>query len=308
MGTPMVANDSCETDPDSVADVSQFTPGSAPIPCEPWDIGTGVTGYVWRALKPRAVLLLQHGYGDYAQSYVRRSNQLIPHLLNLGISVYAFDMWGSGRSPGPRGATDVNQAVEDHLAAQRKLAKQPLPVFLFGHSLGGLVVATSIIRDQGNLCGVILLSPALKYDVNAPIRFLAQVGGFLVPTFPSPIPAGKLSALTHDPKVMQLIANDPLMYLGRITWLTAAGGAKFSHDNWKFYPNVSVPVLAVHGTADKNTDPNGSQRLIEMIASEDKTLHLIDGGLHALLDDTSKDEVLDIILTWLDQRLSSNNS
>jgi alpha-beta hydrolase superfamily lysophospholipase len=96
--------------------MSQFTPGAAPIRCQPWDIGTGVTGYVWHAPNARAVLLLQHGYAEHAQRFVKQYNGLIPHLLNMGVSVYAVDMWGHGHSPGPRVLTDIGQAVEDHLA------------------------------------------------------------------------------------------------------------------------------------------------------------------------------------------------
>jgi hypothetical protein len=97
---PMLADYDWQTDPNAVADMSQLTPGAAPIRCQPWDIGTGVTGYVWHAPDPRAVLLLQHGLGEYAQRYVTRYDRLIPHFLNARISVYAFDLWGHGRSQG----------------------------------------------------------------------------------------------------------------------------------------------------------------------------------------------------------------
>ena len=301
--TPMAADTSCQSDASTVADMSQFTPGAAPIRCQPWDIGTGVTGYVWHAPNSRAVLLLQPGYGDYAHRYVKQNNQLIPHLLNAGISVYAFDMWGTGRSPGKRGVADVSQAVEDHLAARRKLKEQPLPVFLFGHSLGGLVTATSMVREQSGISGVILLAPAIKYGANAFLRFVARVGGFIMPTLPGPLPVGKIEKLTHVTEAQDRIKNDPLLYIGRITWVTLAGGAKIFHENWKLYPNVRVPVLALHGTADENTDPDGSRQLIETISSPDKTLHLIPDAYHAPLDDTDADQTLQVIMTWLQDRL-----
>src|SRR5687768_2681644 len=94
------------------ADMSQFTPGAEPIRCRPWEIGTGVRGYVWEAPEQRAVLLLQHGYGEYAQRFVERYSRLIPQLLNAGVSVYAIDLWGHGRSPGRRATTDLGRAVD----------------------------------------------------------------------------------------------------------------------------------------------------------------------------------------------------
>ncbi len=308
LGTPMAADTSCQTDPSSAADMGPFTPGSAPIRCQPWDIGTGVTGYAWQAPSPRAVLLLQHGWAEYAQRFVTQYNQLVPHLLNAGISVYAFDMWGHGRSLGARAVTDVGQAVEDHLAARRKLQGQPLPVFVLGHSLGGLVTASSVVRDQSGLSGVILMSAALQYQSTAPLRIFANIAAFIAPTMPAPLQAADPSALYQGAEEDELHANDPLLYRGRLPMLVAADGATISHDNWNRYPNWKVPVLVMHGTADESTDPQGSQRLFETIASEDKTLHLVEGGRHELLNDTKRDETLQVLLTWLERRLPINRA
>lgn len=86
----------------------------------PWDIGRPVCGYSWPAPQPRAIALLQHGYGEYSERYVRRYNRLIPRLLDAGITVHAFDLRGHGRSPGRRGAADIRTAADDHRAADRK--------------------------------------------------------------------------------------------------------------------------------------------------------------------------------------------
>jgi acylglycerol lipase len=306
VGTPMAAADSCQTDPGTVADMSQITPGAPPIHCQPWDIGTGVTGYVWHAPKPRAVVLLQHGYGEYAQRFVKQYNQLIPHLLNMGVSVYAFDMWGNGHSPGKRGLIDVGQAVVDHLAARRKLQDQPLSVFLLGHSLGGLVTASSVVRDQSGLSGVILTSPALQYEATRPLLTFAKVAAFFAPTIPAPLKAAPFSLLYYGAEQDERLASDPLFYRGRLPMLVAATGGNISYDNWKLYPNWKVPVLVMHGMADTWTDPQGSQRLFETIAAEDKTLHLVERGYHELLNDTDRDETLRVLITWLERHLPPN--
>lgn len=302
----MVADTSCQTDPRTVADMSQFTPGAAAIRCQPWDIGTGVTGYVWKARNPKATLLLMHGYGDYAQRYVQQNNQLIPHLLNMGVSVYAFDMWGAGRSPGPRGASDNDDAVQDHLAARRKITQEAgdLPLYLFAHSNGGLVTVTSVLNDQNNLNGVILMAPGLLYDVSPFLRGVAQVGGFLFPTLHPPLGDGDFSELTRDPEALRQILEDPLMVLDGVTWAVTADGARLSHENWNLYSQIGVPVLAVHGTGDVATDPDGSRRFIDRISSEDKTFVPVEGAYHAILDDTDRDETRRVILDWLRNRIS----
>jgi acylglycerol lipase len=300
-----MADPACESDPDTVADLSQLAPGTPSIRCQPWDIGTGVTGSMWQAPDAKAVLLLEHGWGDYAQRYVKQSSRLIPHLLARGISVYAIDMWGNGRSPGRRGATHIGRAVDDHLAARRKLRDQPLPVFVLGHSVGGLVTATSVLRDQSDVRGMILIAPALKWDVSSGARFVARIGGFLLPTFEMPVPPGDPMDQSRDTQFHQRLAKDPLYHRGRISWVTAGSGAAISHANWKMYQMISVPVLLVNGDADKVTVPADGREFIEAIRSEDKTLRLVDGGRHSLLDDPPANaEALRIILEWLDRRVT----
>lgn len=278
---------------------------STAVPCQAWDIGTGVTGYAWHAPNPRAVLLLEHGWGDYAQRYVTQSSRLIPHLLARGISVYAIDMWGNGRSPGARGATDIGHAVEDHLAARRKLREQPLPVFVLGHSVGGLVTATSVLRDQSGVRGMILIAPALKWEVSDSLRVVARAGAFLIPTLPMPVPPGDPLDQSRDRQFHERLANDPLYYAGKISWVTAGSGATIAHANWQEYPRVTIPILAVNGTADKVTPPVAIRQFLDAVGSADKALRLVDGGRHALLDDPpSNAEALQAILAWLDRHVA----
>lgn len=303
---PLAADESCQTDPGAAADMSRFTPGAAPVRCRPWDIGTGVRGYVWEAPEPRAVLLLQHGFGEYAQRFVRRYSQLIPHLLNAGVSVYAIDLWGHGHSPGRRAVTDLGQAVDDHLAARRKLRAQPLPVFVLGHSLGGLVTATSVARDQSGLSGVILSSPFLRKEVPAWKRLLVSVLAAVGPTLPAPEEPAELSGLSRIPEELEFVDNDPLIYRGRVPMLLAATALKLLVDNLNLYPGWRVPTLVLHGTADTYTDPEGSRELFKTISSQDKTLHIVEGGHHELLNDTERDETLEVLLTWLRRRLPPN--
>lgn len=270
---------------------------------QPWDTGTGVAGYVWHAREPRAALLLQHGYGEYAQRFVGQYSQLIPRLLNMGVSVYAFDMRGSGHSPGRRGLTDVARSVEDHLAARRMLRHQALPLFLFGHSLGGLVTATSVLREQGGVGGVVLSSAALQFEASRALLAFAKAAAFVAPAAPAPHKAAGIDLLYRGAERDQLLADDPLFYRGRVPMLVAATAGNIAHDNWQRYPDWKVPVLLFHGTADTWTDPRGSERLFASVAASDKTLHLVEGGYHELLNDAERDETLQVVLTWLGRRL-----
>jgi alpha-beta hydrolase superfamily lysophospholipase len=289
------------TDPSEAA-LTWMSAGGLVRP-ELWDVGTGLTGYAWHAPAPRAAVLLQHGYGEHAHRFVHQYNRLIPHLLEMGLSVYAFDMWGHGHSPGIRGLVDVDRAVEDHLAARRLLAGQSLPVFLFGHSLGGLVTATSVVRDQAGVHGVILSAPALLYEEPAAKRIVARIGAFAAPTMPAPAEKIEPARLYRDAEHDGMYTDDPLVYHGAIPMLVASTVVETSRRNWARYPEWRVPVLALHGTDDILTDPRGSERLIEAVAAPDKTLHLVEGGYHEVLNDTDRDASLQVVLQWLEQRI-----
>ena len=247
------------------------------------------------------MLLLQHGFGEYAQRYVERHGALVPHLLRLGVSVRAFDLWGHGGSPGRRALTDVERCVDDHLAARRRLAAQPLPVFLMGHSLGGIVTATSVVRDGSGVAGVILSSPALLVSTNALTRVFARLVSGAAPALPVRFlpPTG----ISRVPEQVRAFVSDPLVYHGGMPARLAASIVFASRDNWAHYPRWRVPTLAFHGTADTFTEPEGSRRFIDAISSTDKALHVVDGGYHELLNDLGAEEARRVVLTWLERRL-----
>ncbi|MDT8429397.1 MAG: alpha/beta fold hydrolase [Pseudomonadales bacterium] len=267
-----------------------------------WQLPLDRQAYVWRAPEPRANLLLQHGYSEYAERFVRLYNELIPQLLAHHINVYAFDMQGHGRSPGERGLVNVDNAVQDHLAARQALANETLPLFLFGHSLGGLVTASSVALNQNGVAGVILTSPAIPQH-NILLRLLARVLAALAPGSAAPLHPDDPSLLSRRPEVIEDANNDAMKYQGKLRNLVAATALSRNRANRKLYPGWKVPVLILHGTDDRVTDPRGSQILYDTIAAEDKTLHLIEGGYHELLNDTERDDTLRLILDWLDQRV-----
>jgi alpha-beta hydrolase superfamily lysophospholipase len=290
-----------QTDPGSGADMSRFAIGAPSIGCQSWDIGTGVAGYVWRAPGARGVLLLQHGLGEHAQRYVTQHNQLIPHLLHAGINVYAIDLWGHGRSPGRRAVTDIAHAVEDHLAARRKLQGQPLPVFVMGHSLGGLVTASSVARDPTHVTGVIITSAPLFLDFGAFTRLRVNVMAALAPTMGAT--SIDRTGITRIAEESEAAEHDPMIHHGKVPMLLAATALTTAHGNRKRYRNWNVPTLLLHGTADTITDPKESVKFHDSISSLDKTLHLVEGGYHELLNDVERDQTLQTLMAWLERRV-----
>lgn len=274
-------------------------PGAAVA--QPWDSGTGLCGYVWHAAPPRAIVLLQHGFAEYAERYVAQYSGLIPGLVAAGLTVYAIDLEGHGRSSGRRAVTDACLAVQQHRQARRTLRTQPLPVFLFGHSLGGLITASSAAVDADGVAGVILSGAALLPNRAAIVRRLAQLLATVVPAFPAVRlpPAG----MTRSSAIVALADRDPLMYRGAMPAKLGASMLAVAHEAWPRYRNWRLPVLVIHGTADTYTEPEGSRLFVETIPATDKTLHLVEAGFHETLNDPGGDRVRRLILDWLDARI-----
>lgn len=269
---------------------------------QPWDFGRGVRGYVWRTPAARANLLLAHGFAEYAERYVKHYHQLIPRLNALGLDVYAFDLRGHGRSPGARGVADMNRAVADHLAARRILSAQPRPLFLLGHSLGGLVTAASVVSDQGGVAGVVLSAPALLIQAPSHLRFVSGLMAILAPSLRVVPPLG-VENLSRIPEEVEAYRNDPMISDPRVPAKLGATAISVSEGAWRRYPGWMVPTLVLHGEADRSTDPEGSKRFIASIRSADKRLQLYPEGRHELLNDLDRDAALDLILSWLRERM-----
>ena len=269
--------------------------------------GAPVSGYVWPAPKPRGAVLLSHGVGEYAARYVERYHALIPTLTGSGFTVYAYDQRGHGHSQGPRAVVDLNVLVEDHLKARQALRERSgddaaLPLFAFGHSMGGLVTAASASRDPRGLAGVVLSSPALLVGEKEPalLRRLAPLLARVAPA--APVSDLGTDGLSRLPGEVAAYKADELIYHGKVRALTAASMMGLSGRLWDGYPRWTLPTLVVHGAADTITNPAGSQRFFDTIASPDKTLIMQEGGYHELLNDEPREDIQAALLAWLLQR------
>ena len=268
---------------------------------EPWDFGASVAGYRWRpAEAARATVLLAHGYAEYAERYVAHYNGLIPALVARGFAVHAFDYVGHGASPGKRGAADVAVTVAQHRRARAALASEG-PLFLVGHSPGGLVTAASVAADGGGVRGVVLSAPLLLVEASPLLKLVGRVLARIAPgagVQPALDPAG-ISRIAAE---VEAYRNDPRGYHGKLPAVLGASVLKVAAAGWARYPAWTVPVLALHGTADTFTDPRGSERFVATVAAADKQLVLFADGRHELLNDVERDRALALVVEWLDAR------
>ena len=250
-----------------------------------------------------AIVLLIHGYAEHSGRYYHVAKSL----LTINCIVYGFDLTGHGRSPGLPAFIDrfdnyVDEA-EDALTFIRQ-KHSDLPIFLLGHSMGGLIATYLALRKQNILRGLITSGGALK--VNEDLSpFLVKISGILGAIAPK-MPAIKLSSdlISRDPEVVEKYDHDPLIYHGGTRCRTGAELIKASRRIDANFDQLILPLLILHGGADKLTDPQGSKQLYQSAASKDKKLQIFEELRHEIFNEPEQKEVLKVVVDWISDRQS----
>jgi acylglycerol lipase len=252
------------------------------------------------ALKPRAVVVICHGVNSHGGQYIWAAEQLLAG----GFSVYALDLRGRGKSDGERFFVEnVSDYVAD-VATVIKLAKsrEPgVPVFLLGHSAGGVVSCSYALDNQAELAGLICESFAFK--VPAPDFALAIIKGLSAIAPRLRVLKLKNKDFSRDPKVVQTLDSDPLIANEVQPAITVAALVRADERLKREFPRITLPVFILHGTADKATVPSGSQLFYDTAGAKDKTLKLYEGHFHDLLADYGREGVMADIKAWINARL-----
>lgn len=263
----------------------------------------GVTIFArsWRpAVKPKAVVVISHGFNSHGGQYKWAAEQL----LATGFAVYAHDYRGRGRSAGPRFYVEVVAEYVADLAAIVKLAKsrEPgLPTFVLGHSAGGVIACIYALEHQKELAG--LICESFAYQVPAPDFALKVIAALSYVAPRLPVLKLKDADFSRDPQAVRELNADPLTNKEVQPARTVAALARADERLKRAFPQITLPVFILHGTLDRATRPSGSQFFYENAGSKDKTLKLYDGHFHDLLNDIGKETVIADINGWIAQRL-----
>jgi len=281
-----------------------MTEGALPSPQEETFAGKGGLNIFMRSWRPegtpRAVVVICHGVNSHSGQYFWTADQLLAR----GFAVYALDLRGRGKSEGDRFFVEhVDDYVSD-LAGLIRIAKSRdagLPVFLLGHSAGGVVSSTYALDNQAELDGFICESFA--FQVPAPSFALAAIKGLSHIAPHLPVLKLKNEDFTRDPAALEVLNNDPLIAGEVQPASTVAALVRADERLREEFPLITLPVLIMHGTADKATVCEGSQFFYDTTGSSDKTLKLYKGHFHDLLNDVGKEEVMADITNWIEARL-----
>ncbi|MBE9463269.1 alpha/beta hydrolase [Dyadobacter subterraneus] len=250
--------------------------------------------------KPKGIVIVVHGLNSHSGYYHNFAAQLVEN----DYEVYAIDLGGRGESEGERYyISDYNEVIDDidRLVNIVTCEHPTLPLFLLGHSAGGVFASVYAALHQAKLKG--LICESFAFDLPVPafalafIRFLSHI-----------IPHARLVKLknedfSRDQSVVDKMNNDPLLANEKqptrtMQQLLLAG--EFLKNKMS---EIRLPLLILHGTADKATNPVGSQYFLDHASSNDKQLKLYEGHYHDLLNDKYNGIIVKDILRWLQDRL-----
>lgn len=254
----------------------------------------------WQTENPRANIFIVHGYAEHSGRYAETAGVLN----KAGYSVYAFDRRGEGESDGKRAVVNnFDEQVLDLKTVIGKVEKGNLKLFLYAHSLGGLISTKYVIdHNAEGLDGLILSGPLLMPDEDMS-PFLQKIAGFVGRVLPFlPVVKVDTSLVTQVEAERQAYDEDPLVYHGATKARTAFEFLRTMRYVQKKFKTIQLPFLVMHGGADKLSNPKGSQLMYDEASSEDKSIKIFDGFYHEIMREPDKQLFFDTLVNWLKKR------
>ncbi len=262
----------------------------------------GLNLYTKNYLTPnaKASVLVVHGFGEHSERYAH-----VAEALNgIGANVYTFDLRGHGQSEGEPYLIKNIDEYRDDLLAVRATIPNDKPLFILGHSMGGLITLYFLLLNKPtDIRGVVLSGPAIKEgdDINFFTKLIARILGKIAPKLQ--LVKVNPEYISRDPKVVHNYIADPLVYNGGIkaglglALLNAIATVKSR------FVDFTYPVLAMHGGADKVANIEGTKEFFAQCTSQDKTLKIWEGVFHEIFNETNKIEVIETMTNWIKARI-----
>jgi acylglycerol lipase len=262
--------------------------------------GLAVFAQSWEpdTLSPKGVVCLVHGIGEHSARYAHVAEAFT----KAGYVLFCMDLRGHGKSEGPRGHFPSIDAVIrdiDRLLEQARIRYPGVPLILYGHSLGGILVLYYGLKQKPDVKGIIATSSGLRTALEKqPAKIVAaKILGSLMPGVSLPTGLDK-NAISQDKEVVAVYSADPLVHdrmsLGFGKTMLGVIGWTFKHAK-----EFSLPLLLMHGKSDTIAYPSGSEEIAAQV-KEDCKLVLWENGWHELHNEPFKVEVFKTMIAWMD--------
>lgn len=250
----------------------------------------------------KALIIMVHGLGEHIRRYVLWAEWFS----SKSIGFLGVDLPGHGKSDGKRGhIRSYNHVYEmiDILLAESKKTFPGVPVFLYGHSLGGGIVINFLIDKAPEIRGAIVSSPwiRLAYEPDRIKIKLASIAKNFIPGLSQPNGLN-VDHISNDKEVVKEYINDPLVHdkisvsLVHEAFRAGARALEDAHE-------LKTPMLLIHGSDDKICSPEGSREF----ASKTKMaeLKIWEGGYHELHNEIFKRDVFNFVADWINKKVES---
>lgn len=264
--------------------------------------GVEIYGVHWPTNQAKAVIGIIHGLGEHIHRY-----EHVAQFFNAnGYAVLGYDRQGHGQSKGKRGHTlngldaylDEIGQLQKHMAD----AYPDLPMFLYGHSMGGNLGLNYIIRRQPAIKGAIMTGPHITLSFTPPAIEVAM-GKFMRKIYPSYTQANGLDvkALSRDENVVKAYLDDPLVHnrITAATGITVLESAAFLDE---YQQEIKTPLLLMHGAEDRITNPEGTKSFAERVPGNIE-LKIWEELYHEIHNEPEQETVLQFALAWLNKTL-----
>jgi acylglycerol lipase len=248
--------------------------------------------------KVKAVLFIVHGLGEHSGRYTNVVNRFVPS----GYAVYGLDQIGHGKSEGGREQVERFEDFTDNLTIYYNMVKawQPgKPIFLYGHSLGGLIGCYHLLDHQADFKGAVISAALVRVPANiSPLT--VTMGKMLSAIAPKAgvIPLNA-AGISRDPAVVKAYEDDPLVFHGKTPARLSAEMLKAMMRITAEAGRITLPVFILQGSADKLVDPGDAQLLYDKVSSNDKTLRMYDGLYHEVHNEPERETMFKDMETWL---------
>lgn len=269
--------------------------------------GTGGTSLYYQrwlpAAEPNAILLIAHGLAEHSGRYAHFAR----FFTDRGQAVVSLDHPGHGRSGGRRCHIGRFSDFTDALSLLLEKARQDFPhkpIYLVGHSMGGLIAAHLLLEKQHAFKGCVVsgaaVTPAIR--LSSMQRISIKILSRLVPKLR--VLQVDASAVSRDREVVDLYRSDPLVFTGKITARLLEQLFDATDGLDRKLAVIEIPMLILHGGSDGLALPAGSEMLHDNIGSRDKQLIIYDGLYHEIYNEPEREQVMTDVATWLTARLS----
>lgn len=249
---------------------------------------------------PKANILIIHGLHEHCLRYAH-----VAEALNkIDLNVYTFDLRGHGQSEGLKvNIKNMNEYREDVESVYRIIPKQ-LPIFILGHSMGGLITTDFLLSNEKTaIKGVILSGAALEIgdDISPILQKIISFLGKIAPNLSTVKVDPKL--ISRDSEEVDKYIKDPLNYTGGTKAALGSAVINKIKEIKTSFNAFNYPVLIMHGGADKITNIKGSKELFEKAHSIDKIFKEWEGAHHEIFNETNKTDVIKVMCDWIENRI-----